>query len=127
MTEDPVPYCASFPCQPDPKASLRRVFEAAGCRTQVELAEFLGVRQSSVSDAKKRGSVPAEWLLKLLFLRGINPIWVLTGQGARWMRPTEEAGRLPLALSDMEACAAKDCTTEALLHEVLRRVVQGKG
>lgn len=127
MTEDPAPYGAPFPCPPDPKASLRRVFEAAGCRTQVELAEFLGVRQSSVSDAKKRGSVPAEWLLKLLLLRGINPVWVLTGQGARWMQPAEEAGRLPLALSDVGACAAKDCTTEALLQELLRRAMQGRG
>lgn len=60
-----------------------RVFEAAGCRTQTELAIFLGIRQSSISDAKKRGRVPAEWLVTMLRLRSINPEWVLTGTGPK--------------------------------------------
>ncbi len=44
------------------EAQYGRVFEAAGCRTQAELAAFLGIRQSSISDAKRRKSIPAEWL-----------------------------------------------------------------
>lgn len=62
---------------------MDRIFKAAGCRTQTELAELLGIRQSSISDAKRRGSVPAEWLLTLLRIRGINPEWVLSGSGPR--------------------------------------------
>lgn len=42
---------------------LQRVFEAAGCTTQVELAAFLGIQQSSISDAKKRKAIPADWLM----------------------------------------------------------------
>ncbi len=52
--------------------ALQRVFTATGCRTQVELADMLGVKQSSISDAKKRKVIPAEWLVKLLRLKGIS-------------------------------------------------------
>lgn len=52
---------------------LDRVYEAAGCRTQTELAKFLGMRQSSISDAKKRGKIPSDWLLTLWRKTGINP------------------------------------------------------
>lgn len=34
--------------------ALQRFFEAVECRTQAELAEFLGIKQSSISDAKKK-------------------------------------------------------------------------
>ena len=64
---------------------LSRVFEAAGCRTQIELANLLGIRQSSISDAKKRNSIPAEWLVTLLRLRGVNPEWILSGDGPKFL------------------------------------------
>jgi len=34
------------------EAALDRIKEIAGCRTQLELAKFLDVRQSSISDSK---------------------------------------------------------------------------
>lgn len=70
--------------------ALKRFFEAAGCRTQMELAQFLDIQQSTVSDAKKRGAVPAEWLVKLLHARHINPDWVLTGEGSRYLVPADK-------------------------------------
>ena len=66
-------------------APISRVFEAAGCRTQEELASLLGIRQSAISDAKRRGSVPAEWLISLFRLRNINPEWILTGCGPKFL------------------------------------------
>lgn len=66
-------------------APLSRVFEAANCRTQEELANLLGIRQSAISDAKRRGSVPSEWLVCLFRLRNVNPEWVLTGCGPRFL------------------------------------------
>ena len=51
---------------------LARVFEAANCRTQEELAGLLGIRQSAVSDAKRRKSVPSEWLVCLFRLRSVT-------------------------------------------------------
>ncbi len=59
-------------------AQYQRVLEAAECRTQVELADFLEVRQSSVSDAKRRQSIPAEWRVKLYEKNRINPDWIYT-------------------------------------------------
>lgn len=46
-------------------SAIDRVFEAAECRTQIALAELLGIKQSSISFAKRRGTIPADWLVKL--------------------------------------------------------------
>ena len=72
------------------KTALSRVIEAAGCRTDVELAAFLGTKQSLISDARRRNTVPAEWLIVLLRLKKINPDWILTGQGPRCLEPARE-------------------------------------
>lgn len=72
--------------------ALQRIYDAAECRTQAELAAFLGVSQPSISIAKKRGAIPAEWLLKVLRKKGINPDWILTGQGPVNLLPKECGG-----------------------------------
>lgn len=109
--------------------ALTRVFEAAGCRTQTELADFFGIRQSSIADAKKRGSIPAEWLVTLLKKRGINPEWIMTGQGPRLLEPagTGTEAALPAPQSPPVATQAEgkqtveDCTMDELVAEILRR------
>ena len=63
----------------------QRVIETTGLRTQVELAEFLGIRQSSISDAKRRDSIPSEWLLTFYFEKSLNPSWLLTGEGSMYL------------------------------------------
>ncbi len=73
--------------------AFKRVFEAAACRTQVELADVLDIRQSSISDAKRRNSIPSEWLLKILRFKRINPEWILTGEGPRYLVPSDAAAR----------------------------------
>lgn len=75
---------------------LERVFEAAGCRTQEQLASLLGIRQSAVSDAKRRKSVPSEWLVCLFRLRGVNPEWVLTGFGPKFLNKESGSDRSAL-------------------------------
>ena len=60
---------------------LTRIYKITGTKTQVELAEFLGVRQSAISDAKRRGSIPAKWLLTIWDKKKVSPDWVLTGEG----------------------------------------------
>ena len=59
--------------------ALERIMKATGTRTQVELATILGIKQSSISDAKKRKSVPAEWYIKLYRSHGLNPDWLAYG------------------------------------------------
>ena len=128
MTEDPAPYGSFAPLELPvcTEGSLKRVFEAAGCRTQTELADVLGIRQSSISDAKKRGSVPAEWLLKLLLLKGVNPVWIMTGQGAQWLQPMKQKTELCAWVTQKSACTPEAYSTETLLKELLRRAVQNR-
>lgn len=49
--------------------------------TQAELAAVLDIRQSSVSDARRRKAIPADWYLKLFEKLGINPNWLKYGTG----------------------------------------------
>lgn len=65
-----------------------RLFEAAECRTQTELADLLGIRQSSIAVAKRRRRLPPEWLLKLLRLRNVNPDWIIFGSGPKYLLPS---------------------------------------
>jgi len=112
---------------------LSRVFEAAGCRTQIELANLLGIRQSSISDAKKRNSIPAEWLVTLLRLRGVNPEWILSGDGPKFLSnaaadnknltgPQEQNGlpATPPSLDVLRCFSSRD-----LADELLRRTGAG--
>jgi phage repressor protein C with HTH and peptisase S24 domain len=66
---------------------LERVRKATGVKTQVELGKVLGIRQSSISDAKRRGSVPADWLMKLFRTYGLNPDWLLEGASPVYLKP----------------------------------------
>ena len=102
--------------------ALKRVFEAAGCRTQADLAEFFGIRQSSISDAKKRKSIPAEWLVKLLQHKSINPEWILTGQGSRYLRPTDDNEATVVRITEIRPPA--HCTTQELVAELVRRSLE---
>ena len=79
--------------------ALERLYQAAECRTQMELAAFLDVRQPSISVAKKRGTIPADWLLKLLRKKGVNPDWILTGQGPGKLLPVEYSEAAPAHFS----------------------------
>lgn len=103
--------------QSDFESQFRRVLEAAGCETQTGLAAVLGIRQSSVSAARRRQSIPAEWLTKLFLQERISPEWVLEGKGGKWLR----------AGTDTELPAASrtpgEYSTEELLAELLRRAI----
>lgn len=65
---------------------FQRIKDATNTRTQVELAEVLDIRQSSISDAKKRSSVPSDWYMKLFEKYGLNPDWIKKGTGPRYLR-----------------------------------------
>lgn len=65
------------------RSIMSRIHEATGTRTQVELADILGIRQSSISDAKRRGSIPDSWLMELFRQFNINPHWIIEGMEPR--------------------------------------------
>ena len=130
MTEEPAVY--GTPHALDTRSPLSRVFEAASCRTQQELAAFLGVKQSTVSDAKRRDSIPAEWLITLLRKKWINPSWVMTGCGTRLLKPSENEEVLSESpvpcVGDKTAARGppEECTTDELMREVVLRVLRMK-
>lgn len=63
------------------EARIARIYEALGMthRTQVNLAVALDIRQSSISDAKRRASLPSDWVLRLYMNNGIRPEFILDG------------------------------------------------
>lgn len=69
-------------------AAYARMCESSGVKTQTALSAHLGIRQSSISDARKRNAVPAAWLLTLLSRERVNPGWILTGEGPKYLVPS---------------------------------------
>lgn len=83
-----------------------RIKKATGMRTQVEIAKLLDIRQSSISDAKRRQSIPDSWLIKLYQIYNLNPNWLLDGEEPQFLgeqrggallvhEPAEGYGRKP--------------------------------
>jgi len=63
------------------EAVYARMLFAAGLRTQTELAALLRMKQASISEAKKRGSIPADWCMRLYDTCGIRFDWQRFGTG----------------------------------------------
>lgn len=100
---------------------LDRVYKETGCRTQAQLAELLGIKHSSISDAKKRNAIPAEWLVKLLHLKGINPEWILTRLGPKKLGPAGEPATHVIYLTETKL--PKECSAQDLVNELVRRAL----
>lgn len=113
--------------QPSPdtsfEAQYKRVFAAAECRTQAQLAAVLGVKQSSVSDAKRRKSVPSEWLMKLFEKMRINPEWIRTGAGLMRFSTGEANESLPYVVKITEVRPPAECSSQELFTELVRRAM----
>ena len=104
-------------------SALERVFQTAGCRTQQQLAEFLDIRQSAITDAKRRGAIPADWLLKLLRIQGVNPDWILTGEGVHYLRSAESEEPVFSAERVIEIRPPEQCSAQELINELVRRAL----
>jgi len=76
--------------------AYQRIQFATNTRTQVELANVLEIRQSSISDAKRRNSIPSDWYMKLFEKFGLSPDWLRHGSGPMYLRT--EQGYMPQEL-----------------------------
>lgn len=85
---------------------FERIKLATNTRTQVELAEVLDIRQSSISDAKRRNSVPSDWYMKLFEQFGLNPDWLKKASGPMYLRT--EQGYTPVEAPASTASIAED-------------------
>ena len=66
-----------------------RIQKFTGTKTQEQLAESLGIRQSSISDAKRRRRIPAEWYMTLSE-KGANALYLKHGVGEPYMSETKD-------------------------------------
>ena len=121
MTEDLSPYVQES--RIDFESQWRRLLDAAGCRTQAELAAFLEITQPSVAQSKHRRSIPVDWLMKLMSKKNIHPDQILgsTGVGKGRMKNGKKRKISPAAPVS-QPNRARDCTTDELLAELARRV-----
>jgi phage repressor protein C with HTH and peptisase S24 domain len=66
---------------------LQRVYSSTGIHSQTELASILQINRSAITQARKKNSVPAKWVLQLFRTFGLNPDWLETGDGRQYLRP----------------------------------------
>lgn len=90
-------------------AAMERIKEVLDVRTQMEIAEMIGVRQSSISDAKRRCSIPSDWLMTIWRTTGISPDWIMDGDkcGHKYAVASMEPGELVNALAIREQVEAE--------------------
>ena len=96
--------------------------------TQIQIAEQLEIRQSSISDAKRRKSIPAEWFLKALEKGGLDPEWIRTGEGPKF-RLLADSPLGPLTVTELKKRIAdenkRELSTEELLEALKLRFPAG--
>ncbi|MBU2550493.1 MAG: helix-turn-helix domain-containing protein [Proteobacteria bacterium] len=73
-------------------------------KNQKALAQMLELKPGAISDAKRRGSVPADWFLTLLRKYGVNPVWLESGQGPVFLG--EQTGDLVRVMTADQAAPA---------------------
>ena len=82
---------------------MARIMFITGKTTQCQLAEFLGIKQSSISEAMRRGTIPATWLVTLVQKICLNPDWVLDGASPIYLHRYAEHFLADIALEDLES------------------------
>ncbi|GAU09904.1 LexA family transcriptional regulator [Desulfoplanes formicivorans] len=87
------------------EAFLHRTFTATGIETQIALASILRVNRAAISMAKKKGRVPEKWALKLAELYGLNPRWLLKGQGEQYLRGEHATTTMAIPRVAAKLCA----------------------
>ena len=102
---------------------LKRIHQITGTHSQTGLAAYLGVRRSAVTNARRTGMIPAEWLLTLLRVANVNPEWILSGAGpCRFRRQTENAHEDGETACQKDYEALQRLSSRALADELVRRI-----
>jgi phage repressor protein C with HTH and peptisase S24 domain len=83
-----------------------RVSDSLGISSFSELAALLKINRSSISQARKKDSIPANWLLELFRSHGLNPDWLMGGDGPQWLKPGD---RMENAFSPVPKVRARLC------------------
>lgn len=107
------------------EATMARIQELTGATTQVQLADVLDVRQSSISDAKRRASIPPDWVLKLHKSHRAMPEWIEHGTGPRTVDDIipHEVRRTAQAVRELRANLARMADTQRESIAIARATV----
>ncbi len=73
------------------KYFFRRISDTTGIFSQTQLASILKVNRSAITQAKKNDSIPPKWILQLSKEFGLNPEWIETGIGEKFLRNDDDA------------------------------------
>ncbi|MCD6099670.1 MAG: helix-turn-helix transcriptional regulator [Candidatus Marinimicrobia bacterium] len=68
---------------------LKRLKQLKGLKTDTELAQYLGVKQNTISSWKRRRTIPYNLFISKCEEEKINLNWLLTGQGEMFMKPAK--------------------------------------
>ncbi|KPJ75894.1 MAG: transcriptional regulator [Deltaproteobacteria bacterium SG8_13] len=68
---------------------LQRVFSTTDMTTQTELATVLQINRSAITQARRKDTVPARWILQLFRTFGLNPLWLESGKGEPYLKPPQ--------------------------------------
>ncbi len=83
---------------------LKRVFEATGIGSQLELASALEINRSAITQARKKNAIPERWILQLYRKFGLNPDWLETGIGETFVRSDQnEFAKIPKVKARLSA------------------------
>lgn len=89
----------------------------------------MGIRQSSISDARRLGKIPADWLITLLRVKSVHPEWILTGRGPCYIHKltpgtyeTEDMAQERRNVAD----ALRRLSSRELADELVRRVAMAQ-
>ena len=69
----------------------KKVSNVIGLRNQNELSAAIGVNSSSITQARKRDKIPANWILQLCLKYGLNPNWLEKDIGPAFIQPVNNA------------------------------------
>jgi phage repressor protein C with HTH and peptisase S24 domain len=82
---------------------FERVAQSTGLQTLSDLADLLGVNRSAVTQARKKDSIPATWLLHLYRQKGLNPDWLEGGPGPDIVGPDPQGDQRYRAVPKVKA------------------------
>ncbi|WP_417544399.1 LexA family transcriptional regulator [Marinobacter sp.] len=89
---------------------INRMKEVLGVAMDKEVAEYFGIKQASVTNWRKRGTIPIEQCIQLRQARGVSIDWLLLGIGEgeideNYVSGIEDRDYTEVPLYDVEASA----------------------
>jgi hypothetical protein len=84
-----------------PEEIFQRIKNIIGAHNDTEVGEALGIKQQSVTSARKRGKIPPAWISEMAFKYGASADYLLFGEGYPF-RKDRELQEMSLIEADKE-------------------------